>query len=116
MMKKNNRYTKGLRWMHRWMLCSILLIGLNRLTAQSVWVGDLITFLDGSKGIVCYVDPENEQKGWVVDLNDLPGTYQLYTVSTIPTTTTIYGSPSHQTTKSHFYSLLSHRFCNKKSR
>lgn len=68
------------------MLCAILLIGLNTLEAQSVKVGDLMTFSDGSKGIVCYVDPENEQKGWVVDLNDLPDSYQLYTAYSVPST------------------------------
>ena len=75
--------------MHRWMLCAILLIGLSRLTAQPVRVGDLYTFPDGSKGIVCYVDPENNQKGWVADLNDMPGQYQLYSASSVPSTPTM---------------------------
>ena len=86
MMKKNNRYIKGLRWVYKMMLCSIFLIGLNTLVAQPVQVGELLTFADGSKGIVCYVDPANDQKGWVVDLQDMPTTYQLYNRNSVYTT------------------------------
>ena len=62
----------------------LLLFSANQLLiAQPVQVGDLITFADGSKGIVCYVDPANDQKGWVADLNDMDTTYQLYTASSV---------------------------------
>ncbi|MBQ9509677.1 MAG: hypothetical protein IJR53_09725, partial [Bacteroidales bacterium] len=50
-----------------------------KIQAQTWHVGDLYTFPDGSKGIVCYVNPSNAQKGWVVALNDLEGTYALWT-------------------------------------
>ena len=40
-------------------------------------VGDIITFPDGAKGVVCYVDPNNAKKGWAVAPNDLPGQYAL---------------------------------------
>ena len=86
MMKKNNIFSKGLRWMHKIVSCSIFLIGLNTLVAQPVQVGELITFNDGSMGIVCYVDPDNDQKGWVVDLQDMPASYQLYNRNTVNST------------------------------
>jgi len=54
--------------------------GTNSLAAQ---VGDLMTFPDGSQGIVCYVDPNDNQKGWVVDLYDIEGTHQIWN-TTIP--------------------------------
>jgi len=34
-------------------------------------VGDLIGFKDGSKGVVCYVSPDNPYKGWAVALQDI---------------------------------------------
>ena len=34
-------------------------------------VGDLIGFKDGSKGVICYVDPDNPYKGWAAALEDL---------------------------------------------
>ncbi len=34
-------------------------------------VGDLISFKGGSKGVICYVDPNNPYKGWAAALHDL---------------------------------------------
>ena len=42
----------------------------NQLDAV-VHIGDMISFKDGSKGVVCYVNPENPYSGWVVALQDL---------------------------------------------
>ena len=49
------------------------------LSAQRHRVGEIYTFADGSQGVVYYVDPEDPNHGWVVALNDLPGTYALWT-------------------------------------
>ena len=34
-------------------------------------IGDIITFPDNSRGVICYVDPENPHKGWAAALQDL---------------------------------------------
>ena len=56
----------------------LVILGKFSLSAQTWHVGDLYTFPDGSKGVVCYVNPNNAQKGWVVALNDVEGTYALW--------------------------------------
>ncbi|MBR6063727.1 MAG: hypothetical protein IKP54_06210, partial [Bacteroidales bacterium] len=56
----------------------LVILGKFSLSAQTWHVGDLYTFQDGSKGVVCYVNPNNAQKGWVVALNDVEGTYALW--------------------------------------
>ena len=35
-------------------------------------VGDIYTFPDSTKGVVCYVNPYNPQEGWAVDIRDVP--------------------------------------------
>ena len=63
--------------------CCVVLTVLTILTqtggvfAQTYHVGDLYEFPDGTKGVVCYVNPENGKKGWVVALNDLDQKYAL---------------------------------------
>ena len=56
-------------------------------------IGDVIQFRDGSMGVVCYVNPDNPQEGWVMDLIDVPadennpsvaGKFALYTGGTLP--------------------------------
>lgn len=75
---------KGSAWRYTLAVLILLLFSGNRLLlAQPIQIGDLITFADGSKGIVCYVDPANDQKGWVADLVDMDTTYQLYTASSV---------------------------------
>ena len=76
---------KGVRWTLSIVMCSVL--GLNNVWAQLVKVGDLLTFPDGSKGIVCYVD--RNQNGWVADLEDQEGSYKLYNSNSLPSTPTI---------------------------
>ncbi len=34
-------------------------------------IGDIITFRDGSQGVVCYINPDNPYSGWAVALQDL---------------------------------------------
>lgn len=95
-MTRKSIYMKGSAWRYALTVLILLLFSGNRLLlAQPVQIGDLITFADGSKGIVCYVDPANDQKGWVVAMDDLgpsewsmPGDYvpttryyQLFTTS-----------------------------------
>ena len=64
---------------------SILILASVHAIAQTYNVGDIYVFPDGSKGIVCYVDPDNAKKGWAMALTDLEGTYAMNTTSsTIP--------------------------------
>ena len=73
------------RWTIAILALLIPIFGMNTVLAQAVRVGDLLTFADGSQGVVCYVDPTNNQKGWAVDLYDLNNTtYKLYTSSSVP--------------------------------
>ncbi|MBO7493606.1 MAG: hypothetical protein J6T87_05650, partial [Bacteroidales bacterium] len=37
----------------------------------SYQIGDIYTFPDGSKGVVCYVNPDDPSEGWAVALNDV---------------------------------------------
>ena len=55
----------------------LLLLLVKGLSAQTYKVGDLITFPDNSKGIVCYVDPNDTRRGWAMALTDLPNNYDL---------------------------------------
>ena len=50
--------------------------------AQTYNVGDIYTFPDGSKGVVCYVNPNNGKQGWAMALTDLPGKYAMNSTST----------------------------------
>ena len=72
-------------------------------------VGEIITFKDGSQGIVCYVNPSDPSRGWAVALQDLPGTYSmenaglvygLISSSVNPQSWTI--NPSDMTTKGKY--------------
>ena len=66
--------------MQVWALTLLLCAGgFMSLSAQYYNVGDLYTFEDGSQGIVFYVDPGNPKHGWVAALQDLDGTYAMWT-------------------------------------
>ena len=39
--------------------------------AQIYQIGDVYEFPDGSKGVICYVNPDNPVEGWAVALNDI---------------------------------------------
>ena len=74
-------------WTIAIMVLFIPIFGMNTVSAQAVRVGDLLTFADGTQGIVCYVDPTNNQKGWAIDLYDLNNTsYMLYNSSSVLST------------------------------
>ena len=60
----------------------LLLLSVGSLWAQSHKIGDLITFPDGSQGVVFYVNPNDSRKGYAAALEDLPGTY-AYLRSTV---------------------------------
>ena len=63
-------------------ICVCCLLNQNGLKAQSYKIGDIYEFADGSKGVVCYVDPKDSKKGWVAALNDLGNKkYALWTGS-----------------------------------
>ncbi|MBP5495729.1 MAG: hypothetical protein J6X98_00945, partial [Bacteroidales bacterium] len=56
-------------------------------------IGDVIQFRDGSTGVVCYVNPDNPQEGWVMDIVDVPadthnltarGKFALYDGAQLP--------------------------------
>ena len=84
-MKKNSIYMNGFRWIFAIMALWIPFSETNTVSAQAVRIGDLLTFSDGSRGVVCFVDPTNNQKGWVVDLFDLNNTtYRLYNTNSVP--------------------------------
>ena len=64
-------------------ILNILFSGLgSSLMAQIYNVGDVYHFPDGSKGIVCYVNPDDPRKGWAIALHDLDGTFPLWTGNT----------------------------------
>ena len=46
-------------------------------------VGDIITFRDGSQGVVCFVNPEDPTRGWVAALQDLEEKYTMDNVQEI---------------------------------
>ena len=74
---------KNQKW--KWAFACLLTIGLSLsmqfVRAQSAQneeqsdnfrkIGDLITFSDGSKGIVCYVNPNNPYTGWAMALTEI---------------------------------------------
>ena len=84
-MKRNN-----ILWI---MLLMALLFGMGRkdASAQNYQIGDVYTFPDGSKGVVCWVNPKDAKRGWVVDLNDLPGNYVMWTGNCPAGTGSTYG-------------------------
>ncbi len=66
----------------------IAIISVGTISAQieekKKWhIGDIYTFKDGSKGVVCYVNPKNAKKGWVVAPKDVNNgqKYALWTGS-----------------------------------
>ena len=53
-------------------ILTILTASVSMLCAQiSYQIGDIYTFPDGSKGVVCYVNPDDPSEGWAVALNDV---------------------------------------------
>ena len=80
-MKKNNITMKRFTYTILVTVLSVLISG--NATAQTIQIGDLLTFPDGSQGIVVSVD--NNMSGWAVDINDLDTTYQLLSDGNIPT-------------------------------
>lgn len=69
-------------------LAIIFIANFNPLLAQSLeerHVGDVITFSDGLKGVVCYVNPTDATKGWAVALYDLKDTFALWSGINHPT-------------------------------
>ncbi|MBO6080533.1 MAG: hypothetical protein J6P54_06180, partial [Bacteroidales bacterium] len=89
-----NRKRKFIQWLL--LLMAVMWAGGTRALAQSAQaiynVGDIFEFPDHSKGVVCYVNPDNPQEGWVVDLKDLPvsnqstnaGKFAIYDGTTLP--------------------------------
>ena len=75
-MEKNNAIVRI-----KVLLGLLLFFGLScrTISAQPPRVGEIYTFADGSQGVVFYIDPEDPNHGWVAALDDLPGTYSLWT-------------------------------------
>ena len=80
----------------------VLFLSSNLYGQESHSFGDIITFPDGSKGVVCYVDPNNSTKGWAVAANDLEDVYEIFLENTVPIT-------SHNATPTQ-YNLSSWEF------
>ncbi|MBP5663011.1 MAG: hypothetical protein J6X16_01915, partial [Bacteroidales bacterium] len=49
----------------------IMISALGSVKAQVYQIGDVYTFPDSSKGIICYINPDNPVEGWAVALNDV---------------------------------------------
>ena len=62
------RYTLFKRVFLFWM---VLTAALGVAKAQIYQIGDVYVFPDSSKGIICYVNPDNPVEGWAVALNDV---------------------------------------------
>ena len=82
-MKKRDNTMNIYQFIHRKLsfglplLLVLMMANGKTLSAQSINVGDLYTFPDGSQGIVCEVEQGFPQRGWVAALNDEEGTYAL---------------------------------------
>ena len=63
------RYTLVKRVLLILLLIFISALGLVR--AQIYQIGDIYVFPDSSKGVICYVNPDNPVEGWAVALNDV---------------------------------------------
>ncbi len=50
---------------------AIVLFHASAIMAQIYQIGDVFEFPDGSKGVICYVNPDNPVEGWAVALNDV---------------------------------------------
>ena len=50
---------------------AIVLVHAGAIMAQIYQIGDVYEFPDGSKGVICYVNPDNPVEGWAVALNDI---------------------------------------------
>lgn len=50
---------------------AIVLFNASNALAQIYQIGDVYEFPDGSKGVICYVNPDNPTEGWAVALNDV---------------------------------------------
>ena len=50
---------------------AIVLVHAGAIMAQIYQIGDVYEFPDGSKGVICYVNPDNPVEGWAVALNDV---------------------------------------------
>ena len=64
-------------------ILTALLSASTALVAQTYNVGQVITFDDGSKGVVCYVNPQNEKQGWAIALTDLDHNMHFVRTTTI---------------------------------
>ncbi|MBO4654799.1 MAG: hypothetical protein J5644_04560, partial [Bacteroidales bacterium] len=53
------------------MILLILISAFDTVRAQIYQIGDVYVFPDSSKGIICYVNPDNPVEGWAVALNDI---------------------------------------------
>ena len=49
----------------------IMISALGSVKAQIYQIGDVYTFPDSTKGIICYINPDNPIEGWAVALNDV---------------------------------------------
>ena len=56
-----------------WLLFQTSGIMTRTATAQEIIydIGDIYYFSDGSYGVVCYVEPDNPHRGWVVSMQDV---------------------------------------------
>ena len=95
------RYTLLLIW---WIFAG----GSSVFAQQTTYkVGDVYTFVDGSKGVVCYVNPDDPRQGWVMDIRDVPARMtSLNTAGTFVMSTGAMDLPTW-TIEPHSYTLSS---------
>lgn len=53
----------------------LMLLPSTKLLAQTYTIGDVISFPDGSQGVVFFVDPQDARRGTAVAFEDVPGTF-----------------------------------------
>lgn len=54
-----------------WVILAVVTASPFLALAQIYQIGDVYEFPDGSKGVICYVNPDNPVEGWAVALNDI---------------------------------------------
>ena len=54
-----------------WVILAVVTASPLLALAQIYQIGDVYEFPDGSKGVICYVNPDNPVEGWAVALNDI---------------------------------------------
>lgn len=71
MMRKNKTMKTLKIFFRKFVMLAVVFVHAGAAVAQIYQIGDVYEFPDGSKGVICYVNPDNPVEGWVVALNDV---------------------------------------------